>query len=299
MNYSYRSKLFFLVIISILAVSISPLISNHLTNVGFITKSFWRMSIASSLMWILSYKLKKNYLGFWDNIKVFIAGSLLGLHFVLFYGAIDILRETGGVNQISNATVLGTLAPVFVLIIEKFIFNKKFSAITFISLGIALTGSLLIFYSDLSFNSDLFIGNLYAILCSILLSITFIISTEIRKKIDTITFSRLLYTSAAIVCFVGLLFSDDTFIDFSKNEFYMLALLGIVPTLFGHNIFYYLVGHLSPVIVSAIPLAEPIVSTLLSVIIFNLVIPTQTTIIGGLFTIFGLSFLIYSQSENQ
>ena len=77
--------------------------------------------------------------------------------------------------------------------------------------------------------------------------------------------------------------------------FYFLNFLNYI----GHNIFYYLVGHISPVTVSAIPLAEPIVSTLLAVIIFNLIIPSLATIIGGMLTISGLGLLIYFQTDNS
>lgn len=299
MSYSIRTKLLALIIVSILAVSISPIISNYLSDVSYVTKSFWRMTIASTVMWLFTFRLKHVPIGINDGVKIFIAGALLGLHFILFYGSIDILREAGGVNQISNATVLGTLAPVFVLIIERVIFKKQFSGMVFLSLALALTGSVMIFYNDLSFSSELLVGNTYAILCSMLLSITFIISTDIRKRIDTITFSRLLYTSAAAACLIVLLVSNNSIVAFSREEFIMLAVLGVVPTIFGHNIFYYLVGHISPVTVSAIPLAEPIVSTLLSIIIFSLIIPSSVTIFGGFLTIAGLGLLIYFQIDSD
>ncbi len=109
----------------------------------------------------------------------------------------------------------------------------------------------------------------------------------------------MLYTSAAVSCFAVPLISKNSIVAFSRHDFFMLAVLGVVPTLFGHNIFYYLVGHISPVTVSAIPLAEPIVSTLLSVIIFNLIIPSSVTIIGGMLTISGLGLLIYFQTDNN
>ena len=162
MSYSITTKLLFLIIVSIFAVSISPIISNYLSEVSYVSKSFWRMAIASVIMWLFTFRLNHKPIGIDDRMKIFFAGALLGLHFILFYGSIDILREIGGVNQISNATVLGTLAPVFVLIIERVVFKKQFSGMVFLSLAVALTGSILIFYNDLSFSSELFVGNAYA-----------------------------------------------------------------------------------------------------------------------------------------
>ena len=44
-----------------------------------------------------------------------LAGSLLGIHFCLFYTAITVMP-----NNIVNATVFGTMAPLFALLIEVY-----------------------------------------------------------------------------------------------------------------------------------------------------------------------------------
>ena len=299
MKFNKRPVIFILIIIAVISISISPIISNSLIGVSYTVKSFWRMAIASIIMWVISLGSKGSAISGIQNLKVFVAGTVLGLHFIFFYGSIDILRDIGGVNQISNATVLGTLAPIFILFYNKIFLKKKITGLIFFSLALALFGSILIFYNDISLSSDLAVGNLYAVVCSMLLSITFIISTDIRKIVDTIQLSKFLYLYAAIACFIVAVITNENLMLLDRDQILMLVLLGVVPTILGHNIFYYLIGSLSPVAVSSIPLAEPLVSTMLSIIFFGLIIPAKLTIIGGCVTLLGLVILLNNQVQND
>ena len=72
------------------------------------------------------------------------AGFLLGIHFALFYGAISLMP-----NNIANATVFGTMAPLFALLIEIY-FGRKISKNLIIGLIIVLLGSSTMFIYDFS-----------------------------------------------------------------------------------------------------------------------------------------------------
>ena len=108
MNY----RITILLVIALLSVSTSPIVAKSLIGVPAVAISFWRMFIGSFLLWVYSIfykqgsvKERKNY------SKTILAGILLGLHFALFFGSIKL-------TLISNATFLGTLAPLFTLILE-------------------------------------------------------------------------------------------------------------------------------------------------------------------------------------
>jgi len=49
--------------------------------------------------------------------------------------------------------------------------------------------------------------------------------------------------------------------------FFWLLFLGLVPTIVGHNSIYYAIKYVSPTIVAAFPLGEPIIATLLAYLI--------------------------------
>ena len=116
MNY----RIIILLTIALLSVSTSPIIAKSLSGVPAVSISFWRMFIGSFLLWIYSYFYRNGKMNDKSNyFKTILAGILLGLHFALFFGAIKL-------TLISNATFLGTLAPLFTLIFEIFILKRKF-----------------------------------------------------------------------------------------------------------------------------------------------------------------------------
>ena len=76
-------------------------------------------------------------------------------------------------------------------------------------------------------------------------------------------------------------------IQYTPYEYLGLLFLGIVPTIMGHNSIYYAVKYVSPTIVAAFPLGEPVIATILAFFIFHEII-TVNIFIGGFITILGL-----------
>ena len=97
-----------------LAVSTSPIIARYLENVPAVSISFWRMGFGSLILWGVSLVKKQAPLSNANLKRTLIAGIFLGIHFALFFSAIKL-------TTISNATFLGTQAPLITFFIEKFI----------------------------------------------------------------------------------------------------------------------------------------------------------------------------------
>lgn len=105
---------FLLLTVALLSVSSSAWVVRILPDTNAITLAFWRMLLASAMVFIISYK---NVLSFVPNKKMFLAGVFLGAHFALFFRSIQL-------TSIAEATLLGTTAPIFTEI-YGFVFQKK------------------------------------------------------------------------------------------------------------------------------------------------------------------------------
>ena len=274
-----------------ISVSTSPIIARLLTDIPAISVSFWRMLIGGILLWGISLFpiFKQNRLEKSNRRKTQISGVLLGLHFYFFFSAVKM-------TTIANATFLGTIAPLFTIIIEIFWLKRKISKHIMITLFIVLLASSMIVMNNFNFSSNYTLGNIYAVICSLLLAVGFIISENVRQTESTINFSRTLYISAACTLFIlSLIINESVFnseiINF-KNILGLL-ILGIVPTIFGHNSLYYAVKHISPTIIASVPLGEPIIASVLAFFIFNEPI-SKLIIASGLIIILGLLYLINS-----
>ena len=276
-----NTKITLLLFLALLSVSTSPIIGRALAGVGAVSISFWRMLIASLILWIFSsikpqgkMKISSNY-----NRTIY-AGILLGIHFALFFEAVKI-------TKIANATFLGTLAPFFTLLIEFYILKRYYNRKILLGLFFTFSGSLIILGYQFNLESQYTLGNLYAVLCSICLAIAFMIGEKVRKNENTIVYTRTLYLSAAITLFIISLFVNEELIKHTFNEYLGLIFLGLVPTILGHNSIYYSIKYVPPTIVAAFPLGEPIIATVFAFFIFSEYI-SLNIFIGGSITGLGL-----------
>ena len=288
-------KITLLLVLALFSVSTSPIIAKALSGVSAISISFWRMFFASMILWIYSFLKPQGKIKVGVNRnKIIYAGILLGIHFALFFTAIK-------TTNISNATFLGTLAPFFTILIELYILKRNYSKIVLLGLVFTLIGSLVILGYNFDISTMHTKGNLYAILCSVCLAIAFMIAEKVRADETTIVYTRLLYLSAAITLLVILFITSNNITNdlfkHNLNEYLGLLFLGLVPTILGHNSIYYAVKFVSPTIVAAFPLGEPIIATILAYFIFNEQI-SLNVVIGGSITLIGL-VLISQYKKNK
>ena len=228
-----KSKIIPLLLLGLFSVSLSPIIAKILSSSATII-AFWRMFLASCLLWFYSliFRKKLKTLSLENKIRTFIAGILLGLHFMLFYQAVK-------VTTISNATFLGTLAPFFTLLIELIFYKRKYNKIIYLGMIIALMGTVFVLIDDFDLSSKYTLGNFYALLCSLCIGLSLLIAERVRNNEGTIEYTRMLYGVAALtIYFIGN-FYTDSFIILEKTEILGFIFLAVFPTILGHNIFYY------------------------------------------------------------
>ena len=84
---------------------------------------------------------------------------------------------------------------------------------------------------------------------------------------------------------------------YTINDYFGLLLLGVIPTLIGHNFMYYSMKYVSPAVVSLFPLGEPVIASIFAFYLFNELISINI-ILGGTFILIGL-FLIISKKVSK
>ena len=271
---------FLLLTVALLSVSSSAWVVRILPDTNAVTLAFWRMLLASAMVFIVSYK---NVLSFVPNKKMFLAGIFLGAHFALFFRSIQL-------TSIAEAALLGTTAPIFTEI-YGFVFQKK-SPVFMVLLGlfIAFVGAGVL-VSQSSFSETGTLGNILAILCSIAMAFALIVGKDVRKSVGVFEYTRWLFFFAACTLFVISLVAGVSVFSVSIEEFPWFVFLALVPTMIGHNIFYYLIKTLSTTTVAAVPLGEPVVSSLGALAFFGEPIGLAV-ILGGGITLFGVFLVV-------
>ena len=277
-------KITLLLLLALLSVSTSPIVGKMLEGVSAISISFWRMLIGSLALWLFSIIKNQGSMKLKQNLyRTIIAGVFLGIHFILFFTAVKL-------TFIANATFLGTLAPLFTLMVEVFYFKRVYKLKIIIGLLITLFGAFIILFNGFDLSGNYSLGNYCALLCSAVIAVSLLIGEKVRKNENTIVYTRTLYLSAAVTLLILSLLMNQSLLDFNINDLYWLIFLGLVPTIIGHNSIYYAIKYVSPTVVSTFPIGEPVLATILAYFIFGEVIGINI-VLGGIFTIMGLIFI--------
>ena len=123
------------------------------------------------------------------------------------------------------------------------------------------------------------------------MALVLIVGKEVRQNSPLFEYTRWLFFFAAITLFFVSLFVGVSVFSFSVKELPWFFFLALVPTVVGQNIFYYLIKTLSTTTVAAVPLGEPIVSSVGALFLFGEPI-SSAVIVGGGITLFGVFLVV-------
>ena len=273
-----------LLFVALLAVSSSAWVVRLLPELSATTIAFWRMFLASLMAFTLSYK---TILTFVPSKKILLAGIFLGFHFALFFRSVQL-------TSIAEAALLGTIAPVFTEFYSIVFQKKGFSIKVFFGLSLALLGAYTLI-SQSSFSDTSTYGNLLAVLCSVAMAVVLLVGKDVRKNVSLFEYSRWLFLYAAACLFLISLYQNVSIFSFSVSDFGWFVFLAAVPTMVGHNIFYFLVKTLSATTVAAVPLGEPVISSFGAFFLFNEPV-SFFVFLGGSVTLIGVFIIIRNDS---
>ena len=275
-----KKNKFLLLMIALLSVSSASLVVRMLPDTNAITIAFWRMFLASIMVFTVSYK---NIFSFVPDKKIILAGVFLGIHFALFFRSVQL-------TSIAEAALLGTTAPIFTELYAIIFQKKPILPVVIFGLFVAFVGAGVL-VSQSSFSETGALGNVLAILCSIAISFVLVVGKDIRKRVGLFEYTRWLFFFASCTLFIISLIANVSIFSFLPEDFPWFIFLALVPTMVGHNIFYYLIKTLNTTTVAAVPLGEPIISSLGALALFGEPIGVAVVVGGGI-TLLGVFLVV-------
>jgi len=282
-------KLFLVLALALISVSSTSLVIRYVGSVPALTLAFWRMLSASGMLWGYSLAFPSGSLTNSNKKLIVFAGLSLGLHFAFFFIGV---RNT----SIANATLFATTGPFFTTLFSLFM-GEKFKKKIYWGLGLASLGLIIIQGSSFSLDSKNLFGNLISLLSGLCIAFTFIFASKIRKNTKNVVYGRTLFFIASITIGVMALVLNDGLFDFKREHIVWLLFLGLVPSIFGHNMLNYSIKFLSPTAVASVPLGEPLIASFFAYFLFSESIPTEA-LIGGPFILLGIYFIITGHSKD-
>ena len=185
------------------------------------------------------------------------SGFMLGLHFLLWMAS---LRYT----TVASSTVILTLEPVFVMLGSYLLFKTKSNKIMLIGMALALAGSFIIGAGDFSLSGGALLGDVLSFLGTIAVAVHMLIGKQLRGAMSAFVYNFWVFAIAATSLAIYNAALGYSFTGYSWNEWGIFLLLAIVPTLFGHYLFNWLLKYMNAAAVSMSVLGEPVIASLLA-----------------------------------
>jgi len=276
-----------ILLLAMVSVSSTSLVVRSVATVPALVLAFWRMFTASGMLWSYSVIRPAGKLSPINKKRIIFAGIFLGCHFACFFLGI---RNT----SIANATLLGCMAPIFTVFISIFQ-KKKMNKMTYVGLIVAIIGGGIVQSGDISLNSANLFGNSIALLSALFLAITFVLAKEIRQETANVVYGRSLFFVASITVLFIATTTGDSILNFTVGDIPWFLFLGLVPSIFGHNLLNYAVKYITPTAVSSVPLGEPIIASIFALLLFGETIPIGA-LLGGPVVLIGVYIIINNQA---
>ncbi|MFF2093216.1 DMT family transporter [Paenibacillus sp. NPDC058174] len=219
------------------------------------------------------------------------SGAMLALHFLLWMAS---LRLT----TVASSTVILTLEPVFVMIGSYFLFRTKANRMMLLGMGIALIGSVVIGSGDFGLSPQALLGDLLSLLGAAAVAVHMLIGKELRKEVNAFAYNFWVFLFAATSLALYNLVQGNAFGGYSGKEWGIFLLLAIVPTLFGHYLFNWLLQYMKAAAVSMSVLGEPVIASLLAWMLLKEPL-TGYQLGAGLFILFGVWLFIRYGKEKE
>ena len=277
----------------------------RLTPASAVIIAFWRQFLASILTFIIvlaSGKLNKIKDPSRKEFVYFtFAGLFLAVHFAtwilsLFY------------TTIAQSLVIVNASPAMVVILGVVFLREKINQYQIVGIFLSIVGGLIIAFGSIQPTNQAvnpLFGNLLAFLGAITFSGYIIIGRIIRKTydVDLFIYTLYVYVISSIFLFIIALFTNQhelflSLLGKAPIEAYVgFFLLAGISTIFGHTLYNYSLKEIKAAIVSVVTLGEPIISSILAILIL-FEYPSLITIIGGFIILVGVSITILKESKS-
>ncbi len=283
------------IVLAIAVVNVSAAsILVRLSNVHGYVAASWRLLIGSILTLFIYLYLKRRFrlespINFKHVFYMALSGVSLALHFTLWMESLRHLAVGASVTIVDAY-------PALLAIIGTTIFKERYSWREYIGIIITFIG-----ISSLTFESftngysppggDPILGSIYALLGMFAVSIYFSIGKAIRASYDTISYTLVVYTVAAITSILMTIYEGIPLLGYPLESYLYLLLLGIVPMVGGHTLLNYLLSRMKLAAVTVPVITEPIVSSILAYILFGEALPSLIILYMSL-SILGISLVL-------
>ncbi|MHA6528916.1 DMT family transporter [Paenibacillus sp. BAC0078] len=214
------------------------------------------------------------------------SGMMLALHFLLWMGS---LKYT----SVASSTMIMALEPVFIMLGAYILYKERSTSAAILGLAIAIFGVVFIGWGDIGLSPDNVKGDLLSIGGTVAVAVHMLIGQKLVSRMPSYLYSLIVFISAVLVFAIYNLLSGIPFFAYPAREWGIFILLAVVPTVFGHILFNWLLQYASATTVSMNILGEPVGASILAFLLLGEAL-TGLQWTGGVLVMGGLAVYLFA-----
>lgn len=210
-------------VISIIAISFAAIFVKW-SDAPATILSMYRMWLASILLipmvWLKREDLRNIPKKDWYFL--FFSGLFLALHFALWFGSLKF-------TTVASSTIILALQPIVALVGGFFLFGERTTVSALITMGIAVTGAMMVGWGDFGLSKEAIIGDILSFLSVIAVVGYLLIGQSIVKKVSHWIYSFCVFIFASLVLTVYNIAAGVALGGYDAQEWGIFLLLAIGP----------------------------------------------------------------------
>ncbi|HJS21951.1 MAG TPA: DMT family transporter [Steroidobacteraceae bacterium] len=254
----------------------------------------WRLTLASAIVLPFVWQQVRSD---WRSLDARMLALLLGAsallagHFATWITSLDF-------TSIANSVVLVSTAPLWVAVIGRLTGSLRLSRLMTGAVVLSVAGAVVIGWGSAQIGLDTLRGDLLALAGAACMGAYLLVAQRIQRTLAFAPYVGLVYATTAVLLWLTCLTAGTPVRGFAIGTWAALAGIAFVSQVIGHSGYNWSLRHLRPDFVAVTLLAEPIVASVLGLILFREAIPAAT-LAGGVIILAAIALAARAQLEER
>ena len=249
----------------------------------------WRL-LLSTLMLLPFFMHRGGFaklraMGRGDLLSLGGVGVALAVHFASWITSLSY-------TSVASSVIFVHVDPIFVALVSHFLLGERVNKRVAIGIGVAFVGATIIALGDLGVGEENLFGDALSIIGAVALGVYLMAGRRLRQKLDLTTYVTPVYAVSSVVLALGSVAVGVPLIGYDARVIILFATIALVPMIFGHTLYNWVLKWISAPVVSISLLGEPVGASILAFIVLGEV-PGPLTMIGGAVTLAGILICAY------
>ena len=228
--------------------------------------AFWRNALSLPILaaWLLARRAER---AGWrarsaaDRRRSRVAGAFLAAHFATWIPSLSF-------TSVASSVALVATQPVWAALIARHR-GEQIQRGTWVGIGLAMAGALLLTGVDLSISSRALFGDLLALLGGMLAAAYVTVGADVRRHVSTVVYALACYATAAALLLGLCVVTGQVLSGYDRDTWLAIGGLVLGAQLLGHTLVNHVLRNLSPTVVSVAILFEILGATVIAHIAFG------------------------------